>query len=70
MRGRLDLAKLKVLRLFRGPVDEDSSVSSSSTALVVAPNEASRPFADHSFTVESKKAQTLLYYRMMLDRPR
>lgn len=68
-KGKLDLAKQKLLRLFRGLGKEDSNASSSGPILSVAPYELEKRLLNRSLEAELKKAEALIYLRMS-DRPR
>lgn len=67
MKGKLDLAKQKVSRLFRGLGNENADASD--PLLSVALNEPPKSFAYHSLGAELEKSKALMYSRMM-ERPR
>ena len=73
IRGKLGSAKEKVLKVFRlisGLGKEDSNVSLPTPVITVAPYEPVKPFTNYSLEAELKNAEALMYWRMLLDRPK
>jgi len=73
IRGKLGSAKQKVLKVFRlisGLGKEDYSVTSPTPVITVAPDEPVNSLRNHSLEAELKKAEALMYWQMLLDRPK
>lgn len=56
---------LNVFRLINGRKD-----SRTTPVFTVTPYEAGNPLANHSLEVEARKAEALMYWQIMLNRPK
>ena len=70
LRGRLGLAKQKVVKIIQGSEKENMGACGSSSSLAPVHQENTLPYVNHAAQVELQKAQALAYYRRMIETPR